>query len=214
MDAGIWPLFALRVVTSRLELRYPDDADLHQLADVAAAGIHPPERMPFSVPWTDQPPDQLRRGLLQFHWKNRAELQPSAWWIELVVVVDGEVAGVQGLFAQDFPSLRSITTGSWLGTPFQGRGLGTEMRKAALYLAFEGLGAEEARSGAWHDNVASLAVTRRLGYEPAGVRRALRRGVPDLMTEHRLSRARWSEQPTTSIGIRGLEPCLPLLGLT
>lgn len=214
MDARVWPLFALRVVTPRLELRYPDDADLHALAEVAAGGIHPPDVMPFGVPWTDTEPEALRRGLLQFHWRNRGALAPGSWWIELVVVLDGEVIGVQGMFADDFPTLRSVTTGSWLGHTHQGRGIGTEMRHAIVHLAFAGLGAQEALSGAWHDNVASLTVTRRLGYAPNGERLSLRRGAPDRMTMHRLDRAHWLASRRDDIEIHGLAPCLPLLGLS
>jgi hypothetical protein len=41
------PLFALRIRTPRLELRFPTEAELVELYGVAAAGIHPPEEMPF-----------------------------------------------------------------------------------------------------------------------------------------------------------------------
>lgn len=44
----------LRVRTPRLELRLPTEDELHALAEVALAGIHPPERTPFYVPWTDR----------------------------------------------------------------------------------------------------------------------------------------------------------------
>jgi RimJ/RimL family protein N-acetyltransferase len=213
MDPRVWPLFGLRVATPRIELRYPHDRDLDELADVAASGIHPPESMPFGVPWTDAEPDAMRRGLLQFHWRNRSTLRADAWWIELAAVVDGAVVGVQGMFADDFPRLRSFTTGSWVGQAWQGRGIGTEMRHAILHLGFAGLGAQEALSGAWHDNAPSLAVTTKLGYEPNGERLSLRRGTPDVMTMHRLTRERWQRGARSDIEIHGLEPCLPMLGL-
>jgi hypothetical protein len=62
--------------------------------------------------------------------------------------------------AQDFSLLRSVGTGSWLGTEYQGQGIGKEMRSAVLHLAFAGLGAQIARSGAYFDNEASLRVSR------------------------------------------------------
>ncbi len=37
-----------------------------------------------------------------------------------------------------------MTTGSWLGRAHQGRGLGKEMRQAALHIIFAGLGAQQA----------------------------------------------------------------------
>jgi hypothetical protein len=60
-----WPLFDLRIVTPRLELRYPSDDDLFALAGILAEGIHDPETMPFSEPWTRaEPPELERNGLL------------------------------------------------------------------------------------------------------------------------------------------------------
>jgi len=41
----------------------------------------------------------------------------------------------------------------------QGQGIGREMREAILHLAFAGLGAQEALSGAFEDNVSSLATS-------------------------------------------------------
>ncbi len=48
----LWPLAGLRVRSGDLELRYMDDADVHALARLAADGVHAPEAMPFTVPWT------------------------------------------------------------------------------------------------------------------------------------------------------------------
>ena len=50
------PLHALRVRTPRLELRLPTEAELVELYEVAAAGIHPPEEMPFAF---DSSQDEL-----------------------------------------------------------------------------------------------------------------------------------------------------------
>jgi hypothetical protein len=51
-----WPLFGLRLLTPRLELRVPDHDDLGALADLAAAGIHDPQRQPFVAAWPVCPP--------------------------------------------------------------------------------------------------------------------------------------------------------------
>jgi RimJ/RimL family protein N-acetyltransferase len=66
----------------------------------------------------------------------------------------------------------------WIGLEYQGQGIGTEMRAAVLYLAFAGLGADYALSGAFTDNPASLAVSRKLGYGEDGVDREVRRDKP------------------------------------
>lgn len=65
MGHPYWPLFDLRLRTERLELGWPDDDDCTQLAALAAKGIHPPDFMPFQMPWTRQPSPQLERGAMQ-----------------------------------------------------------------------------------------------------------------------------------------------------
>ena len=70
---------------------------------------------------------------------------------------------------------RTGETGSWLGREFQGRGIGTAMRQVICAFAFDHLDAEEVTSGAFLDNPASLAVSRKVGYRPNGVRRLKRR---------------------------------------
>ena len=208
-----WPLFGLRVTTPRLELRYPDDELGVALGELAVQGVHDPGAMPFSIPWTEAPPDELPRNSLQWYWRNRAELSPAKWHMDLAVLVDGEVVGSQGIFATDFVLRGGVETGSWLGTAHQGAGIGTEMRRAVLHLAFAGLGADFAETAAWADNAASLAVTRKLGYEPNGDVVQLRKDMPTRMPRFRMGRASWEARlAADDVVITGLEPCLPLLG--
>src|SRR4051812_24968167 len=159
-----WPLFDLRVRTPRVELRIPTDDELVTLASVAASGIHHPDWMPFKIAWTDVPSPQLERNLLQWHWLGRATWAPEDWSLRLAVFVDGEPVGAQDVAARDFTTVRSVTTGSWLGRPWQGKGIGKEMRAAVLHLAFAGLDALEAHTGAWGGNAPSRGVTRSLRY--------------------------------------------------
>ena len=98
---------------------------------------------------------------MRFYARTRADVRPDAWNLQFAVIVDDQVIGVCDLSAGDFPSLRQFTTGSWLGRQFQGRGLGKELRMAALTLGFDGFGAEFALTGMWHDNAASKGVTDR-----------------------------------------------------
>src|SRR5690606_16044055 len=128
----------------------------------------------FPVPWTQRPSPQFEREFMQHHWRARAAWTPQRWRLILAVFHDGAPIGCQDVIADDFPLLREVRTGSWLGRPFQGRGFGKQMRAAVLHLAFAGLGAVTARTSAFADNPASLAVTRALGYEPNGVTRDLR----------------------------------------
>jgi RimJ/RimL family protein N-acetyltransferase len=201
------------VRTEGLELRVPTDDDLDELAALAAAGVHAPEEMPFAVPWTDAPPQERARGTIQWHWRQRGEWTPQSWSLIMAVVRDGVVAGVQDIGAKDFRVLREVHTGSWLGRGHQGQGIGTQMRAAGLWLAFAGLGAEFACSGAFEDNPASIAVSRKLGYRDDGIDRYVRRGVPAVTLRFRLDRQAWQDSQPVPADIEGLEPCLPLFGL-
>ncbi|MBI5089440.1 MAG: GNAT family N-acetyltransferase [Actinobacteria bacterium] len=214
MAHPVWPLFDLRVTTPRLELRYIDDELGAQLALLAARGIHDPELMPFALPWTDVPSPQLERNAMQWYWRCRADTSPSRFHLDLAVVLDGAVVGTTGLIAHEFATLREFETGSWLGREFQGRGLGTEMRRATLHLGFAGLGATLATTSAFHDNPASLGVTRRLGYAPNGVVRTVRRGVAADSLRFEMTRTHWEQHlRRDDVGIDGLGDCLALLGL-
>jgi hypothetical protein len=51
------------------------------------------------------------------------------------------------------------------------------MRAAVLHLAFAGLGAAEAVSGAFDDNAPSLGVSEKLGYESDGIERLAASGA-------------------------------------
>jgi RimJ/RimL family protein N-acetyltransferase len=208
-----WPLLGLRLVTPRLELRLPREAELAALADLAAGGIHDPARMPFAVPWTDLPPAERARSVIQYYWSRLGACQPADWSLPFSVFHDGTVIGQQEISARDFATTRQAATGSWLGQAYQGRGLGTEMRAAVLHLAFACLGARDAVSGAFEDNPASLAVSVKLGYERDGINRLAVRG--ERVTEYRLrlTRERWEEHRGVPVTVSGLGPCLPLLGL-
>ena len=110
-----------------------------------------------------------------YHWGKRATFSPDDFCLDLAVVLDGRVIGAQGVAAKDFPVTRTGETGSWLGREFQGRGLGTAMRRAFCELLFDHLGFEEITSAAFLDNPASLGVSRKVGYRPTVVNRLQRR---------------------------------------
>jgi RimJ/RimL family protein N-acetyltransferase len=212
-----WPFFGLRVTTPRLELRYPDDDDAVRVADLAARGVHPPDYMPFSFPWTDEQPPLQQTRSVQFLWRARGTLMPEAWTLPMAVMVDGEPVGLQDVGSvptTDFRVTKAVQTGSWLGQAHQGQGIGKEMRAAILHLAFAGLGAEVAFSGAFVDNHASIAVSRALGYEDDGFEVHERKGEAARQIRFRMERAAWEARGRHDIEISGLEPCLPLLGLS
>jgi RimJ/RimL family protein N-acetyltransferase len=207
-----WPLFELRITTPRLELRLPSLSDLEQLADRAVEGVHAPDAMPFHIPWTRAPRGELGRNVIQYHLSTLGLVDPPGNWVcNFVVEFEGVVVGSQSVLGKEFAVRREVSTGSWLGLAYHGRGIGTEMRAAVLEFAFRGLGADFATSGAFLDNAPSLGVSRKLGYREDGL------AVHDVdgrrMHEQRLRLRREEFVSPVPVWISGLEPCLPLFGV-
>ncbi len=206
-----WPFFDLRLTYRNVVVRAVTDADLPRLM-----AIHPAdaEQNPAALrfDWLDSDSDR-RRLFLQGVWANRGQWSPSSWCLDLVVEVDDEVVGVQSLEGEDFPLLRTVDSASWLSSSARGRGTATAMRTAILALAFGSLGAVAAVSSAEPANVASMAVSRRLGYVANGVSRINSpHGVVEL--EHlRLTSERWLAE-RHRVDVFGAEACLPWFGLT
>ncbi|TPW77806.1 GNAT family N-acetyltransferase [Schumannella soli] len=202
---SVWPLFTLRLRTPRLELTPIRDEHMPALVDAALAGIHPPERMPFGVPWTDAPPARLAHDLATYHWSRRAKSTPQLWAIGFTVLLDGRPIGIQEVTADQFLDRRAITSGSWLSAAHQGRGFGREMRAAVLLFAFDELGAQYAETNALDWNAASLAVSARLGYREVGRQPTESRpGVPETQIDLRVSRAEFI-RPHWTLTVSGAE---------
>lgn len=212
IDATFPPL-GLRVGVGPLELHGIDDETLDELAHLAAGGIHPPEAMPFAVPWTDAPDDELAVNTAQFHWRCRATFARGAWDLQLAVRHDGELVGTQGVSTSSFLVTRTGETGSWLGARHQGRGLGTAMRRALCALCFDHLDFAEVSSTAFTDNPASLAVSRKVGYSEIARLRVERR--PGELAEKVLLVVRPEQfvRPADALVVEGLAPLRAFIGL-
>lgn len=212
MGSSFWPLFDIELVTDRLVMRPPRDDDFPGLLEAIDAGIHDPQDMPFSVPWTDAEPTQRRVMAVKHWWGQRSGWSVDDWHLSFAVLLDGRPVGVQSLLATRFPVLKEVSTGSWLTRSAQGKGFGREMRAAVLQFAFDELGAEVARSGAYLDNPASQAVSRAIGYRENGRRREAPRGVPKVMVDFELTRQEWSEVAVRfkAARIKGVEACIDM----
>lgn len=205
------PLFDVRVRTPRLELRLGTPDDIDELGRLAQRGIHPPQKMPFAVAWSDriaEPtfPDEFRA----YHSGLLASWKPDSWRIDFLVWEQGALVGAQGISSENFPAERTVETGSWVGAAHQGRGIGTEMRAAMLELIFGGLGAVAATSGWLEGNRASARVSEKLGYLETGIREMRPRDVPVPHHDLRLDREDWISP--IPVEINGLEPALSLFG--
>jgi RimJ/RimL family protein N-acetyltransferase len=199
-----WPLRRLQLTTERLVLRQPDEEELAALADVAAAGVHQPGERPFLTPWTDVPPAERARHVLQGYWDALASWTPQSWALQLGVFRDGVPLGIVALRGTDFSILREVKTWSWLGLEHHGQGFGTEARQALLHLAFAGLDAEAALTEVFQDNAGSQGVSRKLGYRPDGISRDVLHGKAVVSDRLRLTRENWQSAP---VEVTGLEEC-------
>jgi RimJ/RimL family protein N-acetyltransferase len=207
-----WPLLALRLVCGSVTLRPVRDHDLPQLA-----AVQPPdyEHDPRIETLPGQGVDQHRRRLVyQGYWRSMGTWSPSSWRLDFVVEHDGSLVGVQSLEGEDFPTLRTVDSTSWLVGAVRGRGVGIAMRTAVLGLAFDHLGALAAVTSARTDNAASLGVSRHLGYRDNGVSlSASSTGLVEL--EHmRLTAKAWQASTRgRQVTVHGLDACLPWFGI-
>ena len=155
-----WPLLGLRLITPRLELRLPAGEELGDLADLAAEGMHDPAA---GRSWS-RPGLPPRTGLARW-------CSATGGTAVTGPLATGPLTWLSSLMDRSWASrisrpvtIRSseVSTFSWLGVRHHGKGIGTQMRAAALHLAFTALGATDAISGAFDDTflAAGLGETR------------------------------------------------------
>lgn len=211
--SAVWPFYGLTLTTPRLELKLPTDTDLIDLGSILRGGIQRPGGAPFQAPWMYEPAPHAERGLLQSFFNTIAHWDANDWDLGFAVFFEGRPIGIQHITSKSFAATGCFGSGCWLGLPYQGHGLGTEMGQAILTLGFEWLEAREAYIGAWADNAASLRVIDKLGYISNGQYYQPFGDTVRLDKRLRLPRERWLHTQRPPVRITGLEPCLPLLGL-
>jgi RimJ/RimL family protein N-acetyltransferase len=208
----LWPPFGLVVRSGDLTLSTVTDDDLPGLVELVRSGVHEPDAMPFDVAWTRRPPEQVAPDFARYHWRMRAAFRPEDFHLDLAVRDRGELVGVQGCFATDYPVTRTAETGSWLALRHQGRGIGTRMRQAVCVLLLDHLGAAEVTSGAFLDNPASLAVSRKVGYRHTDTKRVAREGR---LAQHAQLRLGPDDLVRGEpVEVSGVEPLRTFLGVT
>lgn len=195
-----WPLFGLRLHHAGLLLRPVTEADLDELARILPADLEQDPSLPGDAV----------QALHQGYWRALGRWSADDWALSLLVLRDGAPLGVQVLEGTTFPLLRTVDTASWLVASARGQGVGKAMRRAVLGLAFDHLGAQAAISSAWHDNAASLGVSRALGYRPNGEHLHPRGATADRMVHLRLTREQWSG---ADVQVSGLEACRSQFGV-
>lgn len=211
MTLPVWPLFGLRIRCRDVELRPVREDDLAHLASILPHDYEHDPRAEL-LPGLGLAANR-ERLVYQGYWRSMGTWSPSSWCLNLAVSSDETVVGVQSLEAADFPSLRTVDSGSWLVESVRGQGVGVAMRTAVLGLAFDHLAALAAVSSARSDNDASLGVSERIGYSHNGVSlNDSGHGLVELR-HLRLTAAAWRASGRGShVRVDGLEPCLPWFG--
>lgn len=214
MTDSAWPLFGLTVTTPRLQLRYATDDDLQELAGFRDGRVVSPGEEPFdgdSSFYGSGPAAGWKA--ISGEWGARARTSPDWWHLSFAAIVDGDIIGQQNITGVDFAKVRTVNSFSFIAKAYRRRGLGTEMRRAVLHLAFDGLQALRAESDAFADNHGSIGVSRALGYQDNGTMLAPRPSGASLMLRFLLTRELWVATRSDDVGIEGLSRALPLLGL-
>ncbi|WP_339335647.1 GNAT family N-acetyltransferase [uncultured Maricaulis sp.] len=151
-----------RIETERLMMRLPELEDAVNIAtylgdyDVAKNTA----RVPHPYP-----------ALAAEMWvlTTRASWQPGGN-LSLTVELDGEAIGGGGVFKRSVDSDWEI--GYWVGKPWWGQGLATELGQGLIDYARDSLGTRRVIAGYYTDNPASGRVLEKLGfiYQGEGVR--------------------------------------------
>jgi RimJ/RimL family protein N-acetyltransferase len=218
--AEVWPPAGITIRTADLDMRVMSEPDAAWLAGALPSDIeHDP-----SLPRYPRLAAPVARQVaaLQEYWRNRGAWTPDNWCLTFGAWLrtdasgssDSLLVGTQTVEGTDFETLRVVDSASLLLIEHRGKGLGKQMRRGVLALAFAHLGAVAAVSGAWHDNAASLGVSRSLGYEDNGVDRHRRGEDVDVMQRVRLTRETWAQGGLgEGIEVAGVERALPFFGL-
>ena len=157
-------------------------------------------------------PDVRVQKWLQGIWRGRGTVTTNFWRLHLVVVEQGRAVGMQDLIGQEFNLFRSVTTFSWLAQSARERGLGREMRAAALHLPFNGFGAVQTESEAFTDNAGSNRISAAIGYETNGTAWASRRGSAAQLQRWRITQQAWFAGRRDDIHLASVARCRTVLG--
>ncbi|GEP28744.1 succinyl-CoA transferase Rv0802c [Cryobacterium levicorallinum] len=211
---NLWPPFGLTVTCGPVTLTPVRDSDLPSLVALAQSGIHARTEMPFGFPWTLGSTDEVRLRLMQYHWAQRAAMEPASWTLETTVRFNDEIVGCQSISTRDYLITRTGETGSWLGEKHHGQGIGTLMRQTIAAFMFDHLKAAEVTSAAFTDNPASLAVSRKVGYQDNGVDRLKRRDGEVALSKKLVLTAESLSRPRHQLKVDGASQLQKFLGLT
>ena len=207
----VWPLHALSLRTTDVELSVMTEADLEEVCRILPADL---ELDPSATRYVGLDERSSRSVIVaQGYWRALGTWSPQSWALPFVVRgAPGAVLGVQWLEGPQFISDHVVDSSSWLVLEARGSGVGKQMRTAVLELALGYLGADAAVSSAVLANAASLGVSRSLGYRDT--HRSVLEHSGETLQHLRLERSAWVQSGRgRAVSVSGLEGALPLFGL-
>ena len=207
-----WPLFELRILCHDVSLQALCEDDVAELAALLPEDAeHNPQAKFFSG--LDLAANR-RQWLLRSYWLSWGTWSVKRWELLFGIRWRGQLVGLQSLEADNFVSLRTVDSSSWLVAGQRGSGVGTIARSAVLSLAFDHLEARAAISSARFDNAASLAVSHKIGYSANGVSTIMSPSGPCELRHFRLLRDDWLASGLGSaVTVHGLGACGPYFGI-
>ena len=207
-----WPLFNLHLLRDDVSLQALREDDAAELAALLPADAeHNPQALFFKGLDLEA---NRRQWLLRSYWLSGGTWSVERWELLFGIRWRGQLVGLQSLEADNFVSLRTVDSSSWLVAHQRGAGIGTMARCAVLSLAFDHLAAHAAISSARADNAASLAVSHKIGYRANGVSTIMSPSGPCELLHLRLLRSEWlSSGLGNGVTIDGLDACGPYFGI-
>jgi len=151
-------LLPSRITSRRLELRSPVPADAARIAELL--GNWNVIRMLGTPPWP------YRLADAESWLASLADREAGHQSDHRALVFGGQLCGAITIERRQ----RGYTLGYWLGEPYWGRGLMSEAALAYVAAVFAAKVGDELVSGALPENLASLRIQQKLGFERTGER--------------------------------------------
>lgn len=130
---------------------HADAESLHRHADNRQVSIHLRDRFPF--------PYGMEQARSFLGWI-ATQVAPTVWAID----IQGEAVGGIGIELHTDVERVSAEIGYWIGQPFWGRGIATEVLIAVTAAAFEQFDITRIYAVPFADHVASIRVLEKAGY--------------------------------------------------
>lgn len=207
------PMSELSLACDQVEMRPLAPADRGAFEALLRGGIHPPDYMPFASPWSRDTPENLAAGIAYTAGQVAADCRCDDYVLQFAVRRAGDLVGMQQTRVTGPPGRAVGAVGYWLGTAFQGRGIGTLSQAMMCAVFLDHLGVPTLTSSIFADNAPSLASARKVGFTPTGAAQLVRDGEPVPVIHLVLTAATFNRSAAPGVRFAGLAQARRFLGL-